>query len=106
MCICMCMSHVLYAGQAGETTVITDLTPGQTYTLRLVAMTNDDRAKESMRVHIPAHSGFCYVHTINRGLQVMENSTLLLEFGSAGPVTGYTCSLDRAPGESCEYSLE
>ena len=94
---CTCM----YAGTAGETTVITDLTPGQTYTLRIVATTDDDRAKTSMRVRIPAHSGFCYVHTTNRGLQLMDDA-LLLEFGSAGPVTGYMCTLDRISEKNCK----
>ena len=66
----------------------------------MVATLDDDRAKTSIRVRIPAHSGFCYVHTTNRRLQLMDDG-LLLEFGSAGPVTGYTCSLDRGPEENC-----
>ena len=94
-----------FAGTAGETTVITGLTPGETYILRLVATSEEDRARASISIHIPAHSGSCYVHFTNRGKQLMDNGAVLVDFGSTGPVTSYTCSLDRGPEESCEHSM-
>ena len=53
-------------------------------------------------IHIPTHNGSCYVHTINRGLQLMDNGNVLVNFASVGPAIGYTCSVDRGPEESCK----
>lgn len=86
---------LLLAGTAEETTIIRDLTPGENYTVQLVATRNGDCDIMPIRVHIPAHFGSCYVHFINKGLQLLENGALWLHFSSVGPVSGYMCGLDR-----------
>ena len=103
--------HTLYtitllnAGSSGELTVIKGLTPGETYVLRLIATTSSDRATSRVSITIPALSGSCYVHFTNKGLELMGSGEVLVSFGSVGPVTEYTCSLNRRPGEKCKSNM-
>ena len=93
---------ILNAGSPGEPTVIKGLTPGETYILRLMAITSSDRVTSRVSITVPAHSGSCYVHFTNKGLELMGSGEVLVSFGSVGPVTEYTCSLNKGSGEKCK----
>ena len=103
--------HTLYiiilfnAGSAGKLTVIKALTPGETYVLRLMATTSNDQVISRVSITIPAHSGSCYVHFTNKGLDLMGSGEVLVNFGSVGPVTEYTCSLNRGSEEKCKSKM-
>ena len=90
-----------YAALPGKSTIFKGLTPGETYILRLMATTCSDRAISRVSFTIPAHFGSCYVHFTNKGLELMGSGEVLVNFGSVGPVTEYTCSLNRRLPQKC-----
>lgn len=64
-----------------------------------------ERATVSRTLTVSVEEQACGAHLLNKGVTVTGGSATV-EFSSSGiSVSGFRCSLDNAPLESCEYSL-
>ena len=77
------------------------LTPGRSYIVRVMATVGSRSDSQSVRVTIPSTPEACTVNFINKGITVIDG-TATVEFGGAGPVTGFTCNLNRLGSFTCK----